>query len=107
MSIKSTMEPNFDRFRLICQIKDDFEQLKKQMVLEGGANAGLLGGQRKSCRQLPTKNLALFASGYLAGSAAQSHIDTNKAQSQLASCDIGSRMYRRSKRSRMQNLSNQ
>jgi hypothetical protein len=24
ISIKSAMEPNFDRFRLICQIKDDF-----------------------------------------------------------------------------------
>jgi len=81
-SIKSAMEPNFDRFRLICQIKDDFTQLKKQMVLEGGVNdsiqnAGLLGEQRKSCWQLPTKHLAMFASDYLGGSSAQSHIDTN------------------------------
>ena len=77
--MKSAMEPNSDRFRLISQIKDDFEQLKKQMVLDGGVKAGLPAEQRKSCRQLPTKNLAMFASDYLGGSSAQSHLDTNKA----------------------------
>ena len=57
MSIKSAMEPNFDRFRLICQIKDDFEQLKKQMVLEKKAFRRRAGSKRQGAQAVTQQPL--------------------------------------------------